>query len=136
AILTTSILACTAPSGAVFATNEASQVTQGALEITTDTSAPVVIGPETTPALIVTSLNVSTTIEYVELYNQSEAPIDITKIRLVAMSNDEPTCSVSLHDEGWLMGKSFVSFHSPTNMGAELFMLSGDCEFTSDITRV
>ncbi len=109
--------------------------TQSAPILVTPPAAATVIGPETAPPLIVMSLQVSSTVEIVELYNQSDSLINLDEIRLQTSDGLE-TCTLTATESGWVLPKSFVSLRSPTAIGQGLIPLSGDCAFADTITRI
>jgi hypothetical protein len=96
---------------------------------------PVAI-PETTPDSIVTTFNVSSTVEYIELYNQSNQPIDMTSMVFRSSTLNGQTCDLKLKGEGWLLPDEYVTITSPTSKQKAAYVFSSDCAFTSDISRL
>lgn len=111
----------------------------------TETTAPVVNSvidhtvatPETTPDGIITTFNVSSTIEYIELYNQSTQPIDMSQVRFRATAGNNAPCELGMADTGWVLPDEYITLRSPTTpQGTISHVFTGDCLFASDISRI
>lgn len=98
-------------------------------------STNAVAGPETTPSLIVTSLAVSSTLEYLELYNQSDVAYKLETISVRATYNDTP-CTLHIASNGWLLPKSFVLLSSPTAHTVAPVAFTTDCLLDGNVQRV
>lgn len=105
--------------------------------IVTPADAPVVAEPTTTPPLVITTFDVSDGLEFVELYNQSGAPIAVDQVRLQA-SVGGGSCSVGIADKGFIMPDEFFYAQSQTYQGDNGFSreFSGECLATDAITRI
>lgn len=95
----------------------------------------VTTGPETTPSIIVSSFVVSSTIEYVELYNQSDMPYNLETVSLRASSNSS-TCTLYMNTNGWLLPKTFALVSSPTAQTKASLIFKSDCLFGHNINRL
>lgn len=104
--------------------------------IETPPIAPIVAEPITTPPLIITTFDVSDGIEFVELYNQSDAPIAISELRLQASSGSEQ-CSTGVNDSGFIMPNEFFYVRSPSYLPGHFERtLTSECLVSSTITRL
>lgn len=95
----------------------------------------VVVGPETTPLFAVSTFEVSSGLEFVELYNQGDIPISIADISFRVSNADGETCSSSIVNRGWVLSKDYLYVVSPLNPGSQL-TFTQDCELAKDITRL
>ena len=67
--------------------------------VTTAADAPIVAEPVTTPLAIITLFDVSSTLEFVEMYNQSGSPLDISKLTLKYSAGNQ-ACETAVNDTG------------------------------------
>jgi hypothetical protein len=109
---------------------------------TTDTQVPPILssdgvatGPETAPHLIVTSFMVSSTIEYLEFYNQGDTPYDLGSVSVRA-THDDKTCTLSMARHEWLLPQSFLLISSPTAHTGATVQFTSDCDFDGTIGRL
>ena len=120
---------------AISETTQVAPMSQSAVPMVVSNANVVATEPETTPGIIVTSLLVSSTVEYVELYNQEDKPYNIADIHLQLKRNSE-VCTLSLQGSGWLLSKSFLAVSSPTSHSLLPMTFSSDCALSGDATSV
>jgi len=94
------------------------------------------LAPETTPAAIITTFDVSSTVEFIELYNQSEQPMDMAGMKFRALASDTEPCELSVAGNGWLLPGEYLTITSPTAVTKGTHVFSADCPFVSGITRL
>lgn len=91
--------------------------------------------PETTPATIMTTVNVSSTVEFIEFLNQSDNPIDMSQLFVIATAGDQ-TCSVALAETGYLLPGDYITSRSPSSHTGSVYVLNRDCGFSMNISRL
>lgn len=79
----------------------------------TPSSAPVVSAPVTEPPVIIVSMNVALERAEIALFNQTNRPVDATKLRLL-VTGGEQECEVGVEADGWLPGRSFLTVQLPS----------------------
>jgi len=103
--------------------------------ITTAADAPIVAEPVTTPPAIITLFDVSSTLEFVEMYNQSGSPLDISKLTLKYSAGNQ-ACETAVNDTGYVLPAEYFLVVSPTSASREQRTFTAECLFDGDVTRV
>jgi len=101
--------------------------------LTSNSSSPSVSGPETTPDIVAVTLNTSSALEYVELYNQSETPVDMSQMTM-RVTAGTVVCEVGISDPGWLLVQSYLLLSSST-IALQAHRFSRECVLPDTITR-
>ena len=103
--------------------------------VTTAADAPIVAEPVTTPPAIITLFDVSSTLEFVEMYNQSGSPLDISKLTLKYSAGNQ-ACETAVNDTGYVLPAEYFLVVSPTSASREQRTFTAECLFDGDVTRV
>jgi hypothetical protein len=90
----------------------------------------------TTPNIVIATFSASTTIEYAELYNQSDKPVNLADITLKSYVSSGEGCQQKITTVGWLLPGTFVTVRSALAGVDSPVVLATDCLFDTDLTRI
>jgi len=103
---------------------------------TIQSAAAVQAAPATTPNIVIATFSASTTIEYAELYNQSDKPMNLAGITLKSYASSGEGCEQKITTVGWLLPGTFVTVRSALANVNSPVVLATDCLFDTDLTRI
>lgn len=89
----------------------------------------------TTPDLVMTSFAINDGIDFIELYNQSTKPVDMSQV--VVNVSDDVLSAQSLHfPSGWLLPKHYSTFAQYPSMIAGSFAFKESFPILFDVTKI